>query len=108
MGLHTAAVRRLTGDEHLGAEFATTWPEYDLDARTRAMLGYASKLTESPSMVDEEDVTKLKEAGWSEPAIWQIAALASFFNFSGRMEAASGLPPDVMPAGAKFAEARAG
>ena len=106
MGLHTAAVRRLTGDEHLGHEFATTWPEYEMDERTRTMLAYASKLTESPSLVDEEDVAKLKRSGWSDRAVWEIAALASFFNFSGRMEAASGLPPDEIPAGAKLAEAR--
>ncbi|MGW8281811.1 MAG: carboxymuconolactone decarboxylase family protein [Gemmatimonadota bacterium] len=71
------------------------------------MLGYASKLTETPSFVDEEDIAKLRASGWSEQAIWQITALASFFNFSGRMEAASGLPPDVIPDSAAFAEARA-
>jgi hypothetical protein len=49
---------------------------------------------------------QLGEAGWSEKATWKIAALTSFFNFSGRMEAASGLPPDRIPAGAAFAEAR--
>jgi len=101
-----AAVRRLTGDEHLDQEFATTWPEYDLDERTRALLRYASKLTETPSFVGEDDIEKLREAGWSEGAIWKITALASFFNFSGRMEAASGLPPDEIPADASFAEAR--
>ena len=87
--------------------FATTWPEYELDEETRAMRGYASKLTESPSLVGEEDIEKLRSAGWSENAIWQITALASFFNFSGRMEAASGLPPDAIPEGASFAEAKA-
>lgn len=99
-------MRRLTGDEHLGHEFATTWPEYDLDPKTRALLGYASKLTETPSMIDAGDTDRLREAGWSEKAIWEITALTSFFNFSGRMEAASGLPPDEVPEGAKFAEAR--
>jgi alkylhydroperoxidase family enzyme len=69
------------------------------------MLGYASKLTETPSLVGEEDIEKLRESGWTEQAIWQITALASFFNFSGRMEAASGLPPDEIPENAKFAEA---
>ncbi len=39
-------------------------------------------------------------------AIWEITALVSFFNFTGRLEAASGLPPDQIPAGAKLAEAR--
>ena len=72
------------------------------------MLGYASKLTETPSLVGEEDFEKLRAAGWNEEAIWQITALASFFNFSGRMEAASGLPPDEIPEDAAFAEARDG
>ena len=71
------------------------------------MLGYASKLTETPSFVGEEDIEKLRTAGWSEAAIWQITALASFFNFSGRMEAASGLPADVIPDNASFKEAKA-
>jgi hypothetical protein len=33
-------LRRLTGLEHLDHEFATTWPIYDLDPKTRALLGY--------------------------------------------------------------------
>jgi uncharacterized peroxidase-related enzyme len=102
-----AAVRRLTGDEHLTLEFATTWPEYDLDSPTRALLSYAGKLTETPSFVGQEDIEKLKEAGWGEKEIWEITALISFFNFSGRLEAATGLPPDQIPAEASFAEARA-
>jgi uncharacterized peroxidase-related enzyme len=106
VGLHTAAVRRLTGEEHLSHEFATTWPEYDLDPRTRALLGYASKLTESPSLVDETDIGSLTTVGWDERAIWEVTALISFFNFSGRLEAASGLPPDEIPEGARLAEAR--
>jgi alkylhydroperoxidase family enzyme len=56
-------------------------------------------------MVGAEDIVALKEAGWDDQAIWEITALTSFFNFSGRMEAASGLPPDEIPQDADFAEA---
>ena len=77
-----------------------------MDDKTRAMLRYASKLTESPSFVGEDDAGALRECGWSEREIWEITALASFFNFSGRMEAASGLPPDEIPEDAAIAEAR--
>ena len=101
-----AAVRRLTGDEHLSNQFATTWPEYELDSRTRTLLGYASKLTETPSLVDKDDIGLLRNSGWNDRAIWEITALISFFNFSGRLEAASGMPPDQIPEGARFAEAR--
>jgi alkylhydroperoxidase family enzyme len=70
------------------------------------LLSYAGKLTESPSMVDSTDMEKLRSAGWDDQATWELTALISFFNFSGRLEAASGLPPDEIPEGAKFAEAR--
>jgi alkylhydroperoxidase family enzyme len=90
-------VRRLTEDEHLGLEFATTWPTYDLDPKTRALLSYAKKLTEEPSMVEDADVDALRAAGWDERAIYEATALVSLFNCSGRMEAASGLPMDEVP-----------
>ena len=56
-------------------------------------------------MVDRDDIESLKKADWNEREIWEITALISFFNFSGRLEAASGLPPDEIPEGATFAEA---
>jgi alkylhydroperoxidase family enzyme len=77
-----------------------------LDAKTRSLLSYASKLTETPSLVGKEDIGLLRNVGWNEEAIWEITALVSFFNFSGRLEAASGLPPDQIPEKAKFAEAQ--
>ena len=90
-------MRRLTKDEHLGPEFATTWPRYDLDPKTRALLTYAKKLTQEPSMVENSDIEQLRAAGWGEQGIYEATALVSFFNYSGRMEAASGLPMDTIP-----------
>jgi alkylhydroperoxidase family enzyme len=90
-------VRRLTKDEHLGPEFATTWPTYELDHKTRALLSYAKKLTQEPNMLQDADVDALRAAGWNEQAIYEATALVSLFNCSGRMEAASGLPMDEVP-----------
>ena len=104
--MHTSAVRRLTGNEHLTSEFATEWPTYDLDERTRSLLSYAAKLTETPSLIEDADIEALRSAGWSERGIWEATALTSFFNLSGRMEAASGLPPDEVPSDARPKEAK--
>lgn len=101
-------MRRLTKDEHLSAEFATTWPQYDLDRKTHALLVYAKKLTQEPSMVEDSDIENLRIAGWDEQGIYEATALISFFNFSGRLEAASGLPMDQIPEGARFPEANPG
>ena len=101
-------MRRLTKDEHLGPEFATTWPQYDLDEKTRALLAYAKKLTQEPGMVEDSDVEDLRAAGWDERGIYEATALISLYNFSGRMEAASGLPMDQLPGEAPFPEATPG
>ena len=101
-------MRRLTKDEHLSAEFATTWPQYDLDEKTRALLTYAKKLTQEPSMVEDSEIEDLRAAGWDERGIYEATALISFFNFSGRLEAASGLPMDRIPEKATFPEATPG
>jgi alkylhydroperoxidase family enzyme len=94
-----ARIRSLKADEdaHLNAEFATTWPTYDVDPATRALLAYAKKLTESPALIEDGAIEALREAGWDEQGIYEATALVAFFNFSGRMEAASGLPMDDIP-----------
>ena len=99
-------MRRLTGDMHLMAEFTTTWRTYDLDEKTRTLLAYAEKVTKSPGQLEDTDVDALREVGWSEDAIYEATALISFFNFTARLEAASGLPPDEVPPGAITPEAR--
>jgi alkylhydroperoxidase family enzyme len=101
-------VHRLTKDEHLGPEFATAWPQYDLDRKTRALLTYAKKLTQEPSMVEDSDIENLRVAGWDEKGIYEATALTSFFNYSGRIEAAAGLPMDPMPGEAPFPKATPG
>ena len=101
-------MRRLTKDEHLSAEFATTWPTYELDAKTHALLAYAKKLTQEPSMVEDSDIEDMRSAGWDERGIYEATALISLFNCTGRMEAASGLPMDQIPQGVQFPEATPG
>jgi alkylhydroperoxidase family enzyme len=68
----------------------------DLRARSEdaRLLGYAKKLTETPGGEDDADFDALRAAGWDERGIYQATALISFLNFSGRMEAASGLSMD--------------
>lgn len=80
---------------------------YELDAKTRALLAYAKKLTEQPNMIEDTDIEALRKAGWNERGIYESTALIALFNFSGRMEAASGLPQDKIPEGVTFPEARA-
>jgi uncharacterized peroxidase-related enzyme len=106
LSLHCEALRRLTGDDELGPEFATHWAGYPMDARTRALLRYGKRLTQSPDTMTEGDVEALRQAGWDDRAVYEATALIGFFNFSGRIEAASGLPMDEIPPGTDIPEAR--
>jgi hypothetical protein len=58
--------------------------------------------------MEDSDVEALREAGWDEQGIYEAPALISLFNFTGRLEAASGLPMDRIPEGARFPEATPG
>lgn len=66
------------------------------------MLTYAKKLTETPSLIEDDDLDALRTAGWNEQALHEATALIAFFNMSGRLEAAAGLPPDQIPAKARW------
>jgi uncharacterized peroxidase-related enzyme len=106
LSAHCEAMRRLTGDGELGPEFVQKWPDYPIDAPTRALLRYAKRLTQTPDQISDEDIASLRDAGWNERAIYEATGLVAIFNFIGRFEAASGLPMDEIPATADIPEAR--
>ena len=56
-------------------------------------------------MVEDSNIEELRAAGWEEQGIYEAMALISFFNFSGRLEATSGLPRDQMREEARLPEA---
>ena len=105
LGAHAEAVRRLTHDSSFSPDFVHTWPTYDLNPKTRALLAYATRLTETPGRIHDADIDELRAAGWDEQAIYEGTALIAFYNMSGRMEAAAGLTPDQIPADVVFPEA---
>ena len=65
-----------------------------LDRRHRAMLDFAVKLTAEPWAIEEEDREALREAGFSDRDIWDIAAVAGFFNMSNRVASATDMRPN--------------
>ena len=91
---HGAAVRQLSGDPVLGEMMVMNYRAADLPPRHRAMLDFAVKLTEAPWTIEEGDRDALRRAGFGERDIWDIAAVASFFNMSNRMASAVDMRPN--------------
>jgi uncharacterized peroxidase-related enzyme len=91
---HGAAVRQLSGDPPLGELMAMNYRAARLSKREHAMLDFAVKLTAEPWSVEEEDREALRRTGFSEPDIWDIAAVAGFFNMSNRVASATDMRPN--------------
>lgn len=91
---HGAAVRALSGRPELGEALVMNYRVADLSARERAMLDFAVKLTRRPAEIEEPDRARLREAGFSDRDIFDIASVAGFFAMSNRVAQASGMEPN--------------
>ncbi|WP_315926069.1 peroxidase-related enzyme [Mesorhizobium sp. SP-1A] len=91
---HGAAVRQLSGDPALGEMMVMNWRAAELSGKQRAMLEFAVKLTEQPDKMVEADRTTLRDAGFSDRDVWDIASTAAFFNMSNRLAAAIDMRPN--------------
>jgi uncharacterized peroxidase-related enzyme len=91
---HGAAVRALSGDPELGEMMALNHRVARLDVRQRAMLDYAWKLTTTPFLVDDADRAALRQAGLSDPDIFDLSETVAFFNLSNRMASATDMMPN--------------
>jgi uncharacterized peroxidase-related enzyme len=91
---HGAAVRTLSGDPVLGELMVMNYRTARLDRRQRAMLDFAVKLTAEPDAIEEADREALRKSGFSDRDIWDIAAVAGFFNMSNRVAAATDMRPN--------------
>jgi uncharacterized peroxidase-related enzyme len=91
---HGAAVRQLSGDPVLGELMVMNYRAARLSQRERAMLDFAVKLTAEPWLVEEHDRAALRLAGFSDRDIWDIAAVAGFFNMTNRVASATDMRPN--------------
>lgn len=74
------------------AEFIQNdWRKADLSDAQRAMLEYSEKLTLTPAMMEEKDVQALRDVGWTDRDVLDIASACAYFNFRVRIVDGLGL-----------------
>ena len=91
---HGAAVRQLSGDPSLGEVLVMNYRAADLSPRHKAMLDFAAKMTEEGHKIEEFDRQCLRDAGFSDADIWDIASVTGFFNMSNRVSNAVDKQPN--------------
>jgi uncharacterized peroxidase-related enzyme len=91
---HSAALRKLTGDPLLVEQLASNHAYAKVEPKERAMLDFAVKLTERSSSCSQADVEALRDAGWTDEEIMDIAEVAAMFNFTNRLASGLGWRPN--------------
>ncbi len=91
---HGAILRIRAHDPTISDWVATNYRRAPISARQLAMLDYAVKLSAVPEEVREEDLARLREAGFDEEEIWDIAAVVALFALSNRMALAIDIQPN--------------
>lgn len=91
---HGAAVRQLSGSPELGEQMAMNFRAADLSEKQQAMIEFAVLITERPDTIVEDDRQALRDVGYTDRDIFDIAAVASFFNMTNRMASATDMRPN--------------
>jgi uncharacterized peroxidase-related enzyme len=92
---HGAAVRYRADDPILGDMIEHNYRAAPLTPKQKAMLDFAVKLTETPDKIENADRDLLRQMGFSDRDIWDIAAVAAFFNMTNRMASAVEMQPNA-------------
>ena len=89
---HGAILRIRAKDPTISELVAANWRKADnVTPRQKAMLRFALKVAQEAHLVEEADRAALREAGFGQEEIWDIAAIAAFFSMSNRLANSTGL-----------------
>lgn len=91
---HAAALRLRTKDPVLADRLAVNYRHVELDPGDRVMLDFAVKLTRNPEECGQDDIKRLREAGFEDADILHLVEVTALFNYNVRLATATGLLPN--------------
>lgn len=90
---HGEFLRQHSEDPELASHAMHDYRKGNWDAKTRAMLDYASHLTRNPQSVKKADYEGLKDSGLTEDEILATVLITCVFNFMTRLADGLGVEP---------------
>ena len=94
MESHAEFLRRVSLDAEVAAQLRRDYSQATLNDADRAMLDYATALTEDATRITRRDHARLRAAGFDDRAILQITLIAAWFNYINRVADALGVGRD--------------
>ena len=84
----------MSGGQQWGEWLVMNYRVVKITARQRAKLDFAVKLTEERAKIEEADRQALRDAGFTDRDIFDIASVAGFFNMTNRVASATDMRPN--------------
>jgi uncharacterized peroxidase-related enzyme len=91
---HGAILRIRAKNPLIADQVAINYRKADITPRQKAMLDFAMKVALEAQAVADADFATLKDHGFSDDDIWDIAAIAAFFALSNRMANVTAMRPN--------------
>tara|TARA_B100001094_G_scaffold286237_1_gene300873 strand:+ start:656 stop:1237 length:582 start_codon:yes stop_codon:yes gene_type:complete len=91
---HGASVRELSKNPELSEELVMNYNIANISNKDKAMLQFSDKMTSSSYKIQEEDRNLLRQHGFTDGDIWDIASVVGFFNMSNRIASATKMMPN--------------
>jgi uncharacterized peroxidase-related enzyme len=91
---HGAVLRIRAKDPLVADQVATNYKKADITPRQKAMLDFAMRVSNQAADICDQDFEILKEYGFSDDDIWDIAGITAFFGLSNRMANFTSMRPN--------------
>jgi uncharacterized peroxidase-related enzyme len=91
---HGAILRIRARNPLIADQVASNYRKADITPPQRAMLEFAMKVSQRAYETDDADHVALRNHGFSDDDIWDIAAIAAFFGLSNRLANFTSLRPN--------------
>lgn len=94
LAAHLEILGRMGIEKSLSRKLAMDYASAPVEPRVMALFRFADKLTRHPADVEQSDVNTLRDHGWDDDAILDVALVASLYACANRFSAGTGLVAD--------------
>ena len=91
---HGAILRIREKNPLLADQLATNYRKGDITPRQKVMLDFAVKVSLNSYEINDSDIEKMCQHGFSMEDIWDIGAISAFFSLSNRMADLTSMRPN--------------
>ncbi len=90
-GSHIAVAAKLAGDQSPVNAVIANYRTAPIEEREKLLFAYLEKLTAEPTSASQAEVEGLRQAGWSDEAIYDAVTVCALFNYYNRWVEGTGV-----------------